>query len=42
MKNITHILLIIASVVLFTACSSPEEKAASYIASGNALLEEGN
>jgi len=42
MKNLIRIILIIASVGTFTACTSPEEKAAAYIENGNTLLEQGN
>ncbi len=41
-KKLPYTLVIILITVTLTACASPEEKAASYIANANTLVAEGN
>ena len=41
MKQIPHVAGMLVLLLALAACSSPEEKAADYIANGNDLFQEG-
>jgi cellulose synthase operon protein C len=41
-KTMLHVLSVCVLAVALVACSSPEEKAAAYVESGDLLLQEGN